>query len=134
MLSFAKVVSGQIGEPVATAASAAAENPVARTASPPRSAALGQKTDHKSEKRHEKGERQDRMEQRNEHDRNFGGNRRRPPKYRDRQEKRGIKPEPVKEEKAAVVEEPPVPQEPVVLEPAPLPAVNAWFRNKGRRQ
>nr|CDJ89346.1 RNA-binding protein Lupus La domain containing protein [Haemonchus contortus] len=120
MLSFAKVVSGQTGESVT-------ENPPGRTASPPRST---QKTDHKSDKRHEKGERQDRTDRNEKHDRNFG-NRRRPPKYRDRQEKRGIKPEPVKEEKAPAVEELAAPQEPVVLEPAPLPAVNAWFRNKG---
>ncbi|KAK6032365.1 hypothetical protein OSTOST_01462, partial [Ostertagia ostertagi] len=121
MLSFAKVVSGQTGE-------SAAENPAGRTASPPRS---GQKMDHKSDKRHDKGERQDRIDRNEKHDRNFG-NRRRPPKYKDRQEKRGIKPEPVKEEKTPAVEEPVAPQpEPVVLEPAPLPAVNAWFRNKG---
>ncbi|KAK5964801.1 HTH La-type RNA-binding domain-containing protein [Trichostrongylus colubriformis] len=120
MLSFAKVVSGQTGD-------SAAENSAGRAASPPRS---GQKMDHKSDKRHDKGERQDRMDRNEKHERNFG-NRRRPPKYRDRQEKRGIKPELVKEEKAPVVEEPTVHQEPVVLEPAPLPAVNAWFRNKG---
>ncbi|KAK6058542.1 hypothetical protein COOONC_03886 [Cooperia oncophora] len=114
MLSFAKVVSGQTGE-------SAAENPAGRTASPPRS---GQKTDYKSDKRHDRGERQDRMDRNEKHDRNFG-NRRRPPKYKDRQEKRGIKPEPVKEEKAPAVEEPTAPQEPVVLEPAPLPAGRA---------
>ncbi|WKY00156.1 hypothetical protein Q1695_014764 [Nippostrongylus brasiliensis] len=139
MLSFAKVVSGQIGESTENSS-------VVRAASPPRPTSTTttamtnnnqqqqpahQKVDHKGDKRHEKGERHERVERNEKHDRNIGGNRRRPPKYRDRQEKRGIKPEPVKEEKAPVVEEPPVPQEPIVLEPAPLPAVNAWFRNKG---
>ncbi|KAL6726391.1 hypothetical protein Aduo_008365 [Ancylostoma duodenale] len=126
MLSFAKVVSGQTGD------ASVAQAP-ARAASPSRPTPSSQKPDHKNEKRHDKGERVDRQEKsekQEKHDRN-SGNRRRPPKYRDRHEKRGNKPEPVKEEKTPSVEESAPPQEPVMLEPAPLPAVNAWFRNKG---
>ncbi|KHJ83720.1 hypothetical protein OESDEN_16578 [Oesophagostomum dentatum] len=125
MLSFAKVVSGQ------TSGTNVAQAPV-RSASPTQTTPSSQKPDHKSEKRHEKVERVERPEKnekQEKHDRNFG-NRRRPPKYRDRHDKRGNKPEPVKEEKAPSVEEPAPPQEPVMLEPAPLPAVNAWFRKK----
>ncbi|VDK59220.1 unnamed protein product [Cylicostephanus goldi] len=136
MLSFAKVVSGQISETnSAQAAPVRSTSPSTR----PTVAASSQKPDHRNEKRHDKAERTDRpekggvgagAEKQEKHDRNFG-NRRRPPKYRDRHDKRGNKPEPVKEEKAPSVEETAPPQEPVVLEPAPLPAVNAWFRNKG---
>ncbi|VDM68116.1 unnamed protein product [Strongylus vulgaris] len=136
MLSFAKVVSGQTSETnTAQAAQIRPASPNTRPTPATVAAASSQKPDHKNEKRHDKAERADRpekgsSEKQEKHDRNFG-NRRRPPKYRDRHDKRGNKPEPVKEEKAPSAEEPVPPQEPVVLEPAPLPAVNAWFRNKG---
>ncbi|KAK6742210.1 hypothetical protein RB195_009835 [Necator americanus] len=126
MLSFAKVVSGQTSE------TSVVQAPV-RTASPSRPISSAQKPDHKNEKKHEKGERVERPEKnekQEKHDRSFGS-RRRPPKYRDRHEKRGNKPEPVKEEKVLCVEEAAPPQEPVMLEPAPIPTVNAWFRNRG---
>ncbi|VDM57888.1 unnamed protein product [Angiostrongylus costaricensis] len=116
MLSFAKVVSA---------------------ASVPRTTTSSQKSEPRNDKKYDKGERHDRAdkhgrpEKPEKPDRNFG-NRRRQPKYRDRHEKRGIKPEQVNEVKATAAEQPIAVQEPVVLEPAPLPTVNAWFRNKGR--
>uniref|UniRef100_A0A158P752 HTH La-type RNA-binding domain-containing protein n=1 Tax=Angiostrongylus cantonensis TaxID=6313 RepID=A0A158P752_ANGCA len=129
MLSFAKVVSGQTGN-------STVEQVPTPAASMPRPTTSSQRSEPRSDKKYDKGERHDRAdkhgrpEKPEKPDRNFG-NRRRQPKYRDRHEKRGIKPEQANEVKTTAAEQPIAVQEPVVLEPAPLPTVNAWFRNKG---
>lgn len=122
MLSFAKVVSGQIEGLVSTQDSADVPAPSVSTQHrdpPQKGRERGNRRQHDHDRPHkEKNSKSEHQNRRKQH----------------RKDRRGPKAETPKEEIVAPVEEE-VPEpvaEPVVLEPAPLPAENAWFKKKGK--
>ncbi|CAI4230787.1 unnamed protein product [Auanema sp. JU1783] len=128
MLSFAKVVSGQVGEQSQSTASDVQSAQAYPTSG--RSHAQREKKD-----RHDNSHAKERREKGEPKERGERGEKEKfhKKKSRKERERRSQKAEVVKEEKVEKTpEEVPVvtSEQAIVLEPAPIPVVNAWFKNK----